>query len=320
LDAGGDRLGWLVLSEDDYREASFLDERLLAAHGPIAWSAWRDLWAPADRHRASCDYIFHIGHVGSTLLSRLLGASARVFGVREPKILRDLAPQRSDLEARLGLILPLLCRTWRPEQRTLIKATSFVNVIAAPLMAAAPQSRALLMFSAPQIHMAGLLAGEGSQRDLLAMAPVRLARLNRRLGVEIDATSLSMGEMAALAWACEILCLADLAARVGARAAWLDFDRFLSAPRAGLAAILTHYWGDAPADDVERMINSPDFGRYAKDRDYAFDPATRQAILAAAQRTAGPEINRGLAWLNALGTTHDDFAKAARAAALGRLV
>jgi hypothetical protein len=175
------------------------------------------------------------------------------------------------------------------------------------------------MFSAPQIHMAGLLAGEGSRRDMAAMASARLARLNARLGCEISPTGLSPGELAALAWACEIQTLADLAADVGTRAAWLDFDRFLSHPREGLRAVLTHLWGEAPTASVEMMVTSQDFARYAKDRTQAFDPAFRQQVLADAMRTQSVEINRGLAWLNALGTSHGDFARAARAASAGRL-
>ncbi len=313
-------LGYLDLDERAYGEASFLDERLLAGGRVLAWAPWNEVVRAAETAPLGCDFIFHIGHVGSTLVSRLLGALDPVFSLREPTILRALCLDPAAPPGRLEVILALLRRTWRPGQRSLIKATSFVNAIAPALMAATPDSRALLMFNAPQFHMAGLLAGEGSLRDMMAMAPARLARLNLRLGTRIAAPGLSGGELAALAWACEILSLADLAAAVGARAAWLDFDTFLNRPRAGLAAILTHLWGAAPAASVETMLGSPDFGRYAKDRAHAFDRAFRQQVIAEAFRAHGAEINRGLAWLNALGTAHPDFATAVRTASTGRLV
>jgi hypothetical protein len=312
-------LGYLDLAEADYAEASFLDERLLAGGHRLAWAPWPEAAAAAEHASPGGDFIFHIGHVGSTLMSRLLGASERVFSLREPTILRALAQDPAGAKGGLEVTLRLLCRTWRPGQRSLIKATSFVNVIAPDLMACAPGSRALLMFSAPQIYLAALLAGEGSRRDTAAMAPARVARLNARLGSQIAPAGLSPGELAALAWACEIQSLADLATLVGDRAAWLDFDRFLGDPREGLRRILTHFWGEAPTASVEMMVNSPDFSRYAKDRTQAFDPVFRQQVLAEALRSEGVEINRGLAWLNALGTTHGDFATAARAASAGRL-
>ncbi len=320
LDPVTGALGWLDLDETAYGEASFLDERLLGDGHTLAWAPWSEGAGAAALAPRGCDFIFHIGHVGSTLVSRLLGAAERTFSLREPTILRALAQDAASLQPRLEVVLPLLCRTWRPGERCLIKATSFVNAIAPDLMATAGDSRAILMFSAPQIHIAGLLAGEGSRRDMVAMAPARLARLNTRLGSRIDASGLSAGELAAAAWACEILSLGDLAAAVGARAAWLDFDRFLGAPRAGLVAVLTHLWGEAPAASVEMMLRSPDFSRYAKDRSQAFDPSLRQAVLGQALREHAAEIDRGLAWLNALGMRHGDFAKAVRAAAAGRMV
>lgn len=318
LDPASGSLGYIDLDEGAYDEASFLDERLLGKGRVVAWAPWSEAARAAERAPRGCDFIFHIGHVGSTLVCRLLGGLEPVFSLREPTILRAVAQDPSNIADRLGVILPLLCRTWREGQRSLIKATSFVNAIAPDLMAAAPASRALMMFSAPQIHMAGLLAGEGSRRDMAAIAPARLARLNTRLGSRVEATGLSPGELAGLAWACEILSLADLAAAVGARAAWVDFDQFLSRPREGLAAMLTHLWGKAPAASVEAILASPDFGRYAKDRAHAFDAAFRQAVIADALRDHASEINRGLAWLNALGTAHQDFAIAVRAASAGR--
>jgi hypothetical protein len=313
-------LGYVELDETAYVAASFLDERLLGPGLGLAWAPWDEAARAAAMGAAGCDFIFHIGHVGSTLMSRLLGALDNVFSLREPTILRALAQDMTNLDARLGVILPLLSRTWRQGQRGLIKATSFVNVIAPRMMARAGDSRALLMFSAPQAHIAGVLAGEGSRRDMIAMAPARLARLNARLRSRIAQSGLTPGELAALAWACEILSLADLAAEVGPRAAWVDFDRFLAEPRAGLVAVLTHLRGEAPAASVERMMKSPDFGRYAKDQAHAYDPALRRQVLGQALIAHASEINRGLAWLNALGTDHKDFARAARAALAGRLV
>lgn len=320
LDVAGDRLGYLTLDEEAYRAASFLDSRLLTQGATLAWSPWREAVECAPQEPMACDFIFHIGHVGSTLVARLLGDLPRVFALREPGILRDLALAGGPLEPCLGPILRLLSRTWRPDQRSLIKATSFVNVLAPAMMARVATSRALLMFSAPQTYIAGLLAGEASRRDMAAMAPGRRARLAARLRFAFGPEDLTDGETAAMNWACEILALADLAATVGRRAAWLDFDGFLAAPRPGLDTVLTHLWGEAPSWAVEAMVASPDFGRYAKDRRHAFDPAFRHRVLAAAHQDHAEEIERGLAWLTALGSAHPDFAQAARAAAAGRMI
>jgi hypothetical protein len=320
LDAAGERLGYLALDEEAYRAASFLDGRLLAHGRGLVWAPWREAMGGAAQTPGGCDFIFHIGHAGSTLVARLLGDLPEVFVLREPAILRDLAQAGPALAPYLDGVLKLLSRTWRPDQRSLVKATSFVNAMAPTMMSRVPGSKALLMFSAPQNYIAGLLAGEASRRDMVAMAPGRRARLGARLGFDTDVADGSEGETAAVNWACEILALADLAAEVGDRAMWVDFDRLLKAPRPGLEAILRHFRGEAPTDAVEGMLASPDFGRYAKDRRHAFDPNLRERVLAAARRDHAREIEGGLAWLSALGSAHPDFAQAARAAAAGRIV
>ena len=322
LTPDGAGLTWLDLDEDAYHAASFLDGRLLTRHGPLHAVRFEKIETDSLPPAPALDFIFHIGHVGSTLMARLLGDRPGVFALREPAILRDLA-ERPDLSGHLELILRLLSRTWRGDQRALVKATSFASGLGPALLAAAPDARALLMFSAPHIHMAGLLAGEGSRSDLMALAPHRRARLTARLGIAgtdlSGADSSSRGETAALAWACEILALADIAHAAPRRTAWLDFDHFLAEPQAVGASALRHLYGEATEAQVTALIASPHIRRYAKDPDQPFDPAFRAQVVEAALHSQATEVERGLAWLNALGARSPDFVAAARAAASGRL-
>ena len=54
---------------------------------------------PADARR-DARWIFHIGHVGSTLIARLLGELDSVLSVREPRALRDLTFFPPDVRGR----------------------------------------------------------------------------------------------------------------------------------------------------------------------------------------------------------------------------
>src|SRR5688572_17253562 len=75
-----------------YRAASFLDDRLLQSPVDSQLVAWPEIEAAmAGTRRRDARWIFHIGHVGSTLVSRLLGELPSVLGLREPRLLRDLA-------------------------------------------------------------------------------------------------------------------------------------------------------------------------------------------------------------------------------------
>ena len=65
--------------EAAYRAASFLDDRIL---GPATRGAWLPFGRVVDASRGVTDgrpvhFIFHTGHVGSTLVSRLLDETRR---------------------------------------------------------------------------------------------------------------------------------------------------------------------------------------------------------------------------------------------------
>ncbi len=173
----------LRLSEACYAGASFLDERLLTLPDQGRWAPWREAEATAATIGGQSDFIFHIGHVGSTLLARILEADPRIFVLREPAILRRLAQGPADpaFAARLEVMLKLYARVWRGDQRSLVKATSFVSEIATAMMHCSASARAILMFVGPQTILAGILAGEATRAELPMVTPDRLSRLARRL-------------------------------------------------------------------------------------------------------------------------------------------
>ena len=84
LDASTDQVTLVRLAEAGYLQASFLDERLLGnaaiSRRIVAWSYLAE--AAASLPAENVGYIFHIGHAGSTLISRLLGQHPRVFALR----------------------------------------------------------------------------------------------------------------------------------------------------------------------------------------------------------------------------------------------
>lgn len=318
FDAPGERLGYVELSEPDYRAASFLDQRILVAH-PVRWAPWEEAEQAAHALARDCDFIFHIGHVGSTLLSRLLGHSPGVFSVREPAVLRPLAATEVGApdEARLAVILALLSRVWRPSQRSLVKATSFVGELAPRLLSLAPEGRAILMFAAPQAYIAGILAGEASRRELGVLAASRLERLRRRAGGSWSLDRMSDGERAAMSWACELMALDEAAQSAPDRVRWMDFDRFLADPVTGLRDALVHLRHPASPELVHEIVRSHDFRRYSKAPEHAYDADLRREVIARGSTLFATDIERGLSWLNALGSSWPPFATAARAAVAG---
>lgn len=306
LDPATDRVRLVRLSPVDYEKASFLDERLqapTAAEAPFGEVAEAMAGAPV-----ACDWIFHTGHVGSTLLSRLLGAHPRVFSLREPQALRTLAAAEvarapwadAELDRRLAVFQQLFSRTWAQPKRALVKATSLVTGLAPRLLAQGGEARALLMTVSPERYLASIFSG-ANLGDVRQAAPLRLSRLEAGLGeARWRLEALSPGELVAMSWASDVAVFADLARRAPGRTRLIDFDEFLADPRAGLASALAHLHGRADPAEAARLAASPYLQRYSKAPEYGYGPDLRRQVLDQARRQAGDEIARGLAWLESV--------------------
>jgi len=311
------------LEEGDYVRASFLDERLIGPGMVEDQRPWTEVAEAVADLAWRADFVFHIGHVGSTLMARLLGEHPRVFSLREPALLRPLAavwPTPSlAAEARLDTLMRLFSRTWRPEQTALIKATSFISEMAEDLLVREPEARAIAMGVTPPSYLRGILGGPGSREEIAFMVPQRLARLERRLAAAVVIRS--EGEQIAMSWLCETLALHAAAERHGPRVLWIDFDRFLSDSATSLGAAFTHLGAETQADFVDGLVRGPLMRRYSKGPEHAYDADLRRQVQAQAEQEHGAEVRAGMDWLQRMAHAHPlALAALRRAAAAARPV
>jgi hypothetical protein len=275
--------------------------------------AWQEVISATNGLPKTCDFIFHISHVGSTLLSRLLGLHHRFFSLREPAILRRLADPNQRLKNAnvsegnaandaTDVFLRLWSRVFQPGQRAVIKATSFVSEIADELLDRVSDSRALLIYVAPETFLKALL--DGAMSDITGKAADRLNRLTSRLGPNSwRAEEMSPGESVAQSWLCEMLALNSAALRFPARTYWLNFDRFLESPESGLASVLSHFGCSDSAAASRRIIAEPVMHQYAKAPECRFDRQTREGLLIRSEQRHREEIRKGLTWLDQAAST-----------------
>lgn len=326
LEAATDRVSLLELDEADYRAASFLDQRAIKPGAKLEEAEWGEVAAALPTGaRRDVQYIFHIGNVGSTLISRLLGELPAVFAVREPLLLRVFAAtigpgggaaarrwDEQETRARLDTLQALLSRTFRAEQRAIVKATSFTSEIASRLVPA--ESRALFLYASAQHYIENILAGENSRQTIELLGPARLDRLRSRCpGLALDLRTLPDGRKAALAWVCEMSSLNENAARLPAGTVkWLDFDHFLTDPVGHFSAIARHFGHEVDGVTAKAIAAGSLMGRYSKALEYEFSPRVRQEVLAEARRFEGPAIRDALVWLNALAARYPAVADAIR--------
>jgi hypothetical protein len=304
--------GYLVrLTRHHYLEASFLDGRVLDESTPGLWARLDEIAEHVAALPERCDFIFHVGHVGSTLLSRLLGAAPGVHSLREPMALPLLAQLQSQLprpeslwsperfEEVLSLCLKLWSRTYSPNQIPLVKATSWASELAPTLLARPSRPRALMLTASPESWLSGVLASPHSLGDVRTSAPVAMARLHRRLGVEPwRLHSLSTGERAAMVWTAEMLAM-DTAARASPdQVMGMDFDRFLADPVESLSRVLTHFGQPTDPQVVEAIVSSPLMSRYAKNPTQSFTATNRRQLQASSRASNAEEIRKGVAWID----------------------
>ena len=309
------------LAAPQRREAAFLDERALPAQPEGGWLPFDALLAQATTDVRPADAIFHIGHCGSTLLSRLLDAWPEVQGLREPLPLRTLAeawPQLSAPESRLSLqeaprLLQALWSAWsRPltgRTHSVIKATSSCNGLIAPLFAQQPAMRAVLLDMPLRPYLATLLKSPDSVRDAASAAGERLGDLHARgHGDGLFLHALSLPQQCAMGWLAERLRFDALAREHGARVLRIDFENLLSQPEATLRAIAAHF-ALRPAGVASAMV-SPAWQRYSKAQDHDYGRGDRAHDLALANERHGREIAEGESWLETFLRRHPDLRNA----------
>jgi hypothetical protein len=309
-DLANDRVLIALLSEADYRAASFLDQRLLTdriGREWMSWSALPDLGPAAPLP----DFIFHIGHVGSTLMSRLLAEAAGVLPLREPMLLRTLAQVAERIErpeslwspdlyrARLAQTIGWLGRGFAPGQRAMVKASSVITAIADDLTGA--DGRALFLAVPLPRYLETILAGEASMAGTLAQAPARMARLAGLLPDFPNALwQLPPVTRVAMSWLCEMATAQRKLPPGDPRYLWVDFETMLADPAAALAAQIAHFGLPVDAARIETALAGPIMRQYSKAPEHGYSPDLRRELQAQAAADHAAAIAEAITWVEAL--------------------
>ena len=286
------------MTPQDYRNASFLDDRMFEQQRVSHLLPWDEVaGGMPEGARRDARWIFHIGHVGSTLIARLLGELETVLSVREPRALRDLTFFPAEVRSRFVPALQgLVSRTFAAEQFALVKATSFVSEIAGELVSEG--GSALFLYATPRNYIAGILAGENSRKELSGMAEMRSQRLASR-GMSLPAPRTEV-DLAAAAWACEMTAL-EAAARPNSH--WADFDQMLGDLRNSLQELADFFGIKASKDEIVAIVGSPLARRYSKATEYEYSADLRRDLLAEAAALHRSDIESALAMLSAASET-----------------
>jgi len=315
LDLVRDAVLLIRLDAAGYRAASFLDDRILAPTTQGAWVPFASV-AEASRRvtaRRPVHFIFHTGHVGSTLVSRLLDEMGHVLSLREPLPLRTLAEAhdvvgRNDsllsetrFDETLSTFMSLWSRGYETTRGVVVKATSSAGRIAAAILARHDTSRALYLNLRAEPYLATLLAGQNSPVDLRGHGQERIRRLSSRLGNAPAALhTMSTGELAAMSWLAETWAQRDAIERCTEKVMPLDFDAFLADVPASMARIVGHFGMEGDAKYLSEVGRSTVLTRYSKAPEFTYTPEVRAEVLRDSRRDNREEIRKGMQWLERL--------------------
>ena len=295
-DPGKQLVRFVRMTAEDYRAAAFLDDRIFDRQRDVRVMPWSDVAKAAAKLPNEARWIFHIGHVGSTMVARMLGEVPDVLSVREPRILRDLATLPSDQANSMAPVVGALCsRRFGDEGFALVKATSFVSEIA-PLLAGPGQPLIFMHVSAPS-YIATILAGENSVKELHALHDYRAKRMADRVPAMAHAAR-SDAHRAAMSWACEMTSLEAAAEAMPDRQIlWLDFDRFLESPASSLVQAAAHCGAEFSLEQADAITSGPLMQRYSKALEYEYGPDLRSELQEESRKLHGRDIQAALAML-----------------------
>jgi hypothetical protein len=333
VDLARDAALLVQLNESAYRAASFLDDRILTPGLKGGWTSLQSALAAANgiEARQPLHFIFHTGHVGSTLLSRLLDESGSVLSLREPLPLRTLADAHDVLalpesllsagtfESLERALLQLWSRGYAGTHTVILKATSSACRIAPSLLDRLPSAQAVYLNLGAEPYLATLLAGSNSGVDLRGHGPVRIRQLQARLATPAPALhALSLGELAAMSWLVETWNQHDAGARFGARVLALDFDELLADVAGCVRRVAEHFHLPLETRWLADIARSPVLTRYSKSPDFEYSPQVRRELLRESRLRNATQIAAGMRWLENLAASQPAVASILNAGAAAR--
>jgi hypothetical protein len=299
------------IEEEIYRQASFLDQRIGSFGCPMVRYELKHLaqmFPRLGQQRGAMGFIFHVGHCGSTLLSRALSASLRVLPLREPMTLRTLSTHQRDLDTPMSFIarpdwewllttiLDSLARRFQDGQFNVVKATSTGNNLIVPVLEESDSHRAILLYVPLETYLATMLGKGKEGGDLWGQAPIRMKDwLSIDEQPDFALHELRAPQFAVLSWLTSINHMFSAREKFDDRLMMMDFEDLIADSRRNLTAAASFFGLESETGEIiERFpeISSS----YSKLPDRRYTPEYRKQLLLSTRDEHAADIKAGLEW------------------------
>jgi hypothetical protein len=302
------------MSEASYRESIFLDNRIARAGDHDTAMDLEELLAlvrDRPRRKRPLHYLFHIGHCGSTLISRVLGERDRFLALREPPLMMGLSRSmralgrpgfpisRERWKSLLDLSLWMLAKTWRQNQTVLIKPTSQAGNLIPVLMNYTGNEKAILLYVDLETYLITMLRPHGRREARLFAADYAVREFSGLApGFPEGLDHYGAPQLAVMSWLLHVREFAGITSRpsMAARLLPLHFDTFLDDPADSLIEIC-RFLDQPVSEDELALLTSPTLLETAsKKTALRYGRQARVDELREARQAFEAEIEEGLEW------------------------
>jgi hypothetical protein len=319
LDQG--RFNFVKTQRSALSAASFLDNRFPTSNLPnISFNLQEllDYCQSADaKPMAQPRFIFHTAFCCSTLLSRCLDLPSVSVTLKEPEVLMTLANYQRVGHASLTdqnkamliykLVARLLFRPFEDGQTVFVKPTNTVNNIIQPLMAAHPNSKALLLHSDLRSFLTSTLKkgeqGRGFARHLFNIFLMDSAEAKQLSSQQL--MRMTDLQIAAITWHLQFEHMIEAQLKFDqSRIRSLHCDRLLEDSEKKLSSIIDHFEAsELTKNFAELMANAP-LDSDAKVPEQSFTADDRKSQYGSIQEQFEESLTTIIAWAKTLRFKH----------------
>jgi len=310
------RCQFIRLPESSYYESSFLDRRLMTSHMEAHLLEIESLYQayPQETDASGATaYIFHVGHCGSTLLSRALATKPNILPLREPLTFRVLGDSLRQIEMPTNFIskqewirlktsvLECHSRQFRSTQLPMIKLTSTCNNLIEPLLLNHADRRGLFMFVSLECYLATMLNDSEDGARILDgrwQAPAAIEDWINLVGLDPPRfTDLSHEELLAIAWLMNMQRFLEAAKKLSAdQFCFLNFDEFLESPEVHLENICRFFGVEKEISKIHAQY-SEIASRYSKSPNKEYKKSSRRTLIEKAHKKNTEQIRSAMIWV-----------------------
>jgi hypothetical protein len=284
----GSEAYFVNMNRDLYHKSIFCDGRIFPRNDEVIRMPLAQLLDKFEEQSfpaPKLNYIFHMAHGGSTLLSRAIDFRDMNIVYREPAALRQLGVSAAqeqfgdnptDIWKRVfNLSTVLLAKSYQKNERVIIKANVPVNFMIPNLMKVNPSTRGIILYAGLEDYLLSILKTDGHRVWMRNVVGEVGNTIDTVVGLSKDEREgLSDAEAAASLWMVQIHLFAN-ALKQFPNLKSLDSEIFYRQPKLSLDKTCQFYRIKAKDKRLDAIVNSELFTRYSKAPEQHYDNEMR---------------------------------------------